>query len=215
LWLRIFWALVCGGFAATLLVAGGLAAVQTAAVIAAMPLTVVMLAICAGLWKALGHEAQAMRRVPGGDVGPLITVPGGVPWQRRLGAIASPPSRRQVTEFIGGTVSQALHAVQAELSKRDLAASLEPRDDGVQLTVRHGEVADFVYAVVAAGYPIPAFALTDAARREGEARRYFRAEVLLGGAQRGYDIYGLGGEQVKADVINHYDRFRQQLHSGA
>ena len=49
LWLRVFWALVCGGFAATLLLAGGLAAVQTAAIVAALPLAIVMLAICFGL----------------------------------------------------------------------------------------------------------------------------------------------------------------------
>src|SRR5690606_20544272 len=33
LWLRVFWALTCGGVAAVLLLAGGLAAVQMAAVI--------------------------------------------------------------------------------------------------------------------------------------------------------------------------------------
>lgn len=211
LWLRVFWALVCGGFAACLLVAGGLAAVQTAAVIAALPLAIVMLAICFGLWKALSAEAELT--ATSAFVGPLIVPGGAIPWQRRLGAIVSYPTRTQVSEFIETTVTNALRAVEGELARRGLVSSLEPIENGVQLLVRHGDAdSDFVYAVRATGHPIPAFALTDAARREGERQRYFRAEVLLTGARRGYNIYGLGTEQVTTDVINQYDRFRHRLH---
>src|SRR3546814_19840436 len=56
LWLRIFWALTCGGVAGGLLLVGGLEAVQMAAVIAALPLSVVLLLVCYGVWKALSDE---------------------------------------------------------------------------------------------------------------------------------------------------------------
>ncbi|WP_420846303.1 BCCT family transporter [Microvirga brassicacearum] len=46
---RYVWALACGGVAACLLLAGGLPAVQTAAVIADLPLSVVMLVMCCGI----------------------------------------------------------------------------------------------------------------------------------------------------------------------
>jgi choline/glycine/proline betaine transport protein len=80
------------------------------------------------------------------------------------------------------------------------------------LRVRHGESAsDFVYAVRAVSHPVPAFALTDAAQREGERHRYYRAEVFLTHGGRGYDIFGYDTDQVIADVINHYDQFRHYL----
>jgi choline/glycine/proline betaine transport protein len=213
LWLRIFWALTCGGVAACLLLAGGLAAVQMAAVIAALPLAVVMLIMCYGIWKALSDEAilKASGLLP---AAPLLQLEGSASWRRRLGAIVSHPSKEQVVAYIETTVARAFTAVVAELGKRELAADTERVDDGLQLTVRHGEgTADFVYSVRPVSHPIPAFALTDAARREGEQHRYYRAEVFLMQGSRGYDIFGYHAEQVIADVINHYDRFRHYLYA--
>jgi choline/glycine/proline betaine transport protein len=139
---------------------------------------------------------------------------GSASWRRRLGAIVSHPSKEQVVAHIETTVARAFTAVVAELGKRELAADTERVDDGLQLTVRHGEgTADFVYSVRPVSHPIPAFALTDAARREGEQHRYYRAEVFLMQGSRGYDIFGYHAEQVIADVINHYDRFRHYLYA--
>jgi choline/glycine/proline betaine transport protein len=212
LWLRIFWALTCGGIAACLLLAGGLKAVQTAAVIAALPLSVVMLAMCYGILKGLRDETaiRLSRQIP---LAPLVSSGGAVPWRNRLAAIISHPSRRHVSGYIADTVTRALESVRVEFAKRKLDSAVEPLDDGVQLSVRHGELGtDFVYAVRAVSHPIPAFALTDAARREGEKRQYYRAEVFLNQGSRGYDIFGYDMDQIIADVINHYDRYRHYLH---
>ena len=90
LWLRVFWALASGGVAACLLLAGGLEAVQAAAVIAALPLCVLMLIMCYGILKGLRDEVtiQASRRLP---TAPLIASQGGLP----------KPVRRLVTIVTG------------------------------------------------------------------------------------------------------------------
>lgn len=138
----------------------------------------------------------------------------GASWRRRLAAIVSHPNKQQAREFLHTTVSDAFSTVVRELGERDLVAESETAEDGVVLTVRHGEgIADFVYSVRAVAHPIPAFALADVARREGERRRYYQAEVFLSQGGRGYDIYGYDGEQVIADVINHYNRFRHYLYA--
>lgn len=214
LWLRVGWALTCGAVAACLLLAGGLAAVQMAAVIAGLPLAVLMLAICYGIWKALSDERaiSAAQRMPA-----AFMVPGGgnVPWRRRLAAMVSHPSQRQVAGYIEGTVEQALQALAGELSETGLQARVAPLDDGVELQVEHGdEGRRFTYAVRPVSRPIPAFALTDAASR-GERRHYYRAEVFLNQGGRGYDVYGYEREQVIADALVHYNRFRQYLHTAA
>lgn len=211
LWLRIFWALVCGSVAAGLLLAGGLAALQMAAVIAALPLAILMLMMCYGIWKVLNDEVAFATS----DLLPAAPlVPEGTSWRRRLSAIVSHPSKAQVDGYIETSVARAFEALVEEFAKRDRDAAIDRGSEGLQLTVRHGDEAGaFVYGVRPVSHPIPAFALTDAARREGEKRRYYRAEVFLSQGSRGYDIFGYNAEQVITDVINHYDRFQHYLYA--
>ena len=120
LWLRVFWALVCGGVAACLLLAGGLGAVQMAAVIAALPLSIVMVLMCYGIWKALHDEVAlaASARLP---AAPLVPSEGVYLWRRRLGAIVSHPSSRQVAKLYRH------HSHQGVRRRRHGAEEAEPR----------------------------------------------------------------------------------------
>lgn len=213
LWLRVFWALTCGAMAAVLLLAGGLAAVQMAAIIAALPLAIIMLFMCYGLWTSLRREAAltASEQLP---AAPLIGSDGRFEWRRRLAAIVSHPGERQVRGYIERVIGGALDAVVQELARREVEAVVERADGEVTLRVTHGEGSDFIYAVRAVARALPAFALADSGRRRASARTsYYRAEVYLAEGGRGYDIYGYDTEQVIADVINHYDRFRHFLAS--
>jgi choline/glycine/proline betaine transport protein len=213
LWLRIFWALACGGVAGCLLLAGGLEAVQAAAVVAALPLCVLMILMCYGILKGLRDEVtlQASRQLP---IAPLVGAQGGLSLRQRLNSIVSHPGKKQAMAFVESTVSAAFATVAGALRERQIDSQMVPLDDGMQLIIRHsGDIEDFTYAVRLVSQPIPAFALTDSARREGEKRRFFRVEVFLNKGGRGYDIYGYHADQVVADVINHYDRFRHYLYS--
>ncbi|WP_435170613.1 BCCT family transporter [Falsirhodobacter sp. 1013] len=206
LWLRVFWAIVCGAVAGCLLLAGGLAAVQMAAVIAAAPLSVVMLFMCVGIWKGLSDEVAltASAALPSA---PLVVNEGAM-WRRRLAAIVSHPRRQQVESFLNGPVAQALDAVQAELSARGHAAEVTRDDTGVALRVDLGDGSSgFTYGVQPISQPIPAFALTDTGGNEQPRNRYYRAEVFLAQGSRGYDIFGYSKEEIIADVVAHYDRF--------
>ncbi len=53
---RIFWALSEGGVAATLLIGGGLTALQTAALTAGLPFAIILLIMCYSLYKGLKEE---------------------------------------------------------------------------------------------------------------------------------------------------------------
>ena len=56
----ILWGVSTGAAAAILLLAGGLNALQQAAIIAAAPFTVVMIGLCVSLFKGLAHEAAPL-----------------------------------------------------------------------------------------------------------------------------------------------------------
>ena len=57
---RIFWALGEGAVAAVLLLAGGLAALQTAAITTGFPFTVVLLIMCYSLVKGMSREREEL-----------------------------------------------------------------------------------------------------------------------------------------------------------
>jgi choline/glycine/proline betaine transport protein len=58
---RIFWALAEGAVAATLLVGGGLAALQTAALTTGLPFALVLLVMCYSLYKGLDREYRRLQ----------------------------------------------------------------------------------------------------------------------------------------------------------
>jgi BCCT family betaine/carnitine transporter len=58
---RVFWLLIVGGIATTLLLAGGLTALQAAAITAGLPLAIVMLAMCAAVFKGLDTIRRSHR----------------------------------------------------------------------------------------------------------------------------------------------------------
>lgn len=62
-WQRVFWAVAEGVIAAVLLLAGGLAALQSAAIATGLPFCLVLLAMCWSLVRALRSEERARRAV--------------------------------------------------------------------------------------------------------------------------------------------------------
>jgi len=59
---RVFWALLEGAVAATLLLTGGLGALQTAAITTGLPFAAVLVVMCYSLYKALSHEHRQQSR---------------------------------------------------------------------------------------------------------------------------------------------------------
>src|SRR5699024_6763854 len=98
LWQRIFWASSTGVVAITLLMSGGLEALQTATIASALPFSVILLVSMWGLFKAvrldstkreLRHQSGSSRQVKhAGD------------WQRRIRSMAMFPWRAHVNRFI-------------------------------------------------------------------------------------------------------------------
>ncbi|BDZ40954.1 hypothetical protein GCM10025865_02530 [Paraoerskovia sediminicola] len=62
LWSRIFWAVLEGAVAAALLVSGGLLALQTTAILIALPFSVVAIGMMISVFKALRVEHSAIMR---------------------------------------------------------------------------------------------------------------------------------------------------------
>jgi choline/glycine/proline betaine transport protein len=61
-WSRIMWASLGGLVAIALLLAGGLGALQTGAILTSIPVSIVMIGMCIATYKALNHEHQILVR---------------------------------------------------------------------------------------------------------------------------------------------------------
>jgi choline/glycine/proline betaine transport protein len=209
-WQRIFWALGEGVVAAVLLVAGGLTALQTAAIAGALPFTVVMLFTCFGLLRGL--QMERLREVAHASLPPLPAVSARIPWQQRLRRIVSLPDQPTVQQFIATTAREALEEVGRELRELGSTADVEQDEDAVRLTVRHGSAPPFEYAIEGHAYRLPAFAVSEVEHEESTEPRYYRAEVHGSSGSQHHDVMGYTREQLIGDVLARYEKHMQFLH---
>lgn len=109
-WQRIFWALMQGVVASVLLLAGGLQALQTAAIASAMPFLLVMLLICFGLFKALQDDWLKINSVQLHTTS-VQYARTSVSWEDRIDVLVSHPSYEQARRFVDNVATPALSKV--------------------------------------------------------------------------------------------------------
>lgn len=213
LWQRLFWSTLMGVVAMALLLADGLKALQTATIASALPFAAVLLAATWGLLKALRldatkrgirYQALALSR-------PAQQQLGG--WQRRLRNILMFPRRSHVTRFIDEVVRPACLEVAEELRKQGCAVEVLNGEDGrCKLNVGHGEEVDFSYEVRPRSLLLPRFMAREGGEENGDARKYFRAEVYLREGGQDYDVMGWSREEVIGDLLDQYEKHLHFLH---
>lgn len=207
-WQRIYWAASVGVVASVLLFAGGLGALQTMTIVAALPFSIILLIAMYGLWKALRVESfkrESLQfsalQAPSGE--------GDKNWRSRLENIVSFPNRKTVTRFLETTVLPAFNDVKDEFEHLQFDVSIERNDDFMSLRVGINDQPDFVYAVHLTSTHQPDL---NGKLDTGPDETYYRAEVHLSEGGQGYDIMGWSKLAVINDVIDHYHKHQHFLH---
>jgi choline/glycine/proline betaine transport protein len=116
---RIAWALVTSLLAISLLIAGGLASMQTAAIITALPFSVVIILMCVSSFKAFGIEVRREQRA-----------------KRRLFAAeltesVSADVSEQLSDQVSEQVTEHFGTMTAQLDLRQLASPDAPGSSAV------------------------------------------------------------------------------------
>lgn len=207
---RVFWCVLEGLTAAVLLVTGGLAALQSATIAAALPFSLIMLVLIWALFKGMKSDL-AQRQVGKGTTAPRAHPTAGLTWQRRLGLLLNTPSEADVARQIADIVKPALETVAQEMEMRGRKAimSQESGEQSVSLTVPAQGVRDFVYGVRPFAHRLPVFSALEAA--QGGVR--FEARTFFSDGSRGYDLMGMSRDQIIADVLAQFDRYLQLVQS--
>ncbi|MCF8706561.1 BCCT family transporter [Rhizorhapis sp. SPR117] len=207
-WQRIFWAVCAGLVAAVLLMAGGLQALQTAAIASALPFAVIMVFMCYGLLRALQTESQSTSI----DLSIAAEAPPpertGMTWQQRLDSITRYHEKSEIADFLGNTACSALNEMVDQMRGNGLAPDLEQDSDHLVLTVPHGEHGIFRYTIRARGFRAPSFAFAETRKVRGAERQHYRAMAHTSEGDQPHDVTGYSREQLINDLLNRYARFR-------
>ena len=212
LWQRAYWAVGIGVVAAILLLVGGLKALQTMTIASALPFAVVLLLAIAGLIKALRVEAFKQESQLITEL-PQLSADSNENWQKQLNNMVDFPNKANVNKFINNTVSLAFDLVAQELNKspeNHLKVHIST-DDGLCLTVDHGEEQAFIYRVLARKCLQPGF-VTEAEDEDSPDESYYRAEVHLLEGGQDYDIMGWSKAAVINNIIDQYHKHLHFLH---
>lgn len=209
-WQRVFWALAEGVVASALLLAGGLKALQTASIASAMPFLIVMILMCIGLFKALKDDRLKLMSVRLHNSTVQYTKTS-VPWQEHLDVLISHPSYKEARAYLDQIAEDALTVVQKEFTRRGIGAELnyDNDNDRIRLIIDGDEQQTFVYALRVRSYTMPTLS-------DDSDKNYYRVEVFLEHGGQYYDVMGYTAEQLQADVVTQYEKYRHYLHlSGA
>ncbi|WP_174519758.1 BCCT family transporter, partial [Psychrobacter phenylpyruvicus] len=207
-WQRTFWVVIQGVVASVLLLAGGLTALQTVAIVSALPFAIILLISMGGMWRALiieEHRTDSLEqdnRLP-----PHLLTPSA--WRERIDYLTKQPTRDEVLSYIREVVEVAMHQVADKFidSGWQAKAEFDEVNNRAILQLQRGEEVDFTYEVRLAEHDIPDYYQQSGAH-VGQLHHY-RAEVYLRRGGLTYDLYGYQSDAVINDII---DQFEKYLH---
>lgn len=210
-WQRLFWAVTIGLLAIVLLFAGGLQALQTMTIAAALPFAVVLLMSIWGLMQALKVEStkqNSQLTAPSMSIGEESGS-----WKEQLDNMILLPQRENVRSFLNNTVLKTMIELSQYLSDKGMVAkATDINNKGVMLTIQHGEELPFVYAVYMSKHNTPIGHIEDDLDTAEQDENYYRADVHLSEGGQGYDIMGWSTQAVRADILNQYQKHLHFLH---
>ncbi len=205
-WQRVFWAILQGVIAAVLLLAGGLAALQSATLAMALPFTIIMILMCWGLFIAMRLDVTKKQSIQDARITPRSIGMGARSWQERLSLIMHRPnSLNEVSGFMQQNVKPALLAVAEEFKKQSIDVQVvEKNPQHIWLEIGHQQEIDFYYSVRVRQHQPPAF-MTQT-QEQATPPIYYRAEVHLKEGGQDYDIMDWRIDDIIQDIIDQYER---------
>ena len=208
-WQRTFWVVTEGTVAAALLIAGGLEALQTAAIVSALPFAIIILISTFGMWRALrieGHRNQSL--VNNNHLPPhLLKLEA---WRDRIDYMTYQPTREKVLSYIQGTVLTSMTEVAEKFAETGWLPDVnyDEVNNRAVFELRRGDSVEFWYEVRLSEYEVPDYYTEDMNKGLPEEHHH-RAEVYLRRGGQTYDLYGYQSESVINDII---DQFEKYLH---
>ena len=204
-WQKVFWGALLAVLSLALLKLGGLAALQTMTLVAALPFTVVMFLFCYSMGKAFVLDEKYHSLKLAGAPFNLSAAD----WRTRLRRILTVGKKEDVHDYLCNIVRPAFEEIAAELERNGVTASISESDTPfphVLLTIPHGNLRDFQY-----GVKITRRKIGDALAAEEnlpgiDSEKAYIPETFFPGTRTGYGIRHFSTAELIHDVIRQYER---------
>lgn len=208
-WQRSFWVVTEGAVAAVLLIAGGLTALQTAAIVSALPFAVIILISMFGMWRALrieGHRNQSLGQ--NNKLPPHLLKPSA--WRERIDYMTDKPTRDKVLSYIKEVIMPSMMEVSSKFAETGWTTEVnyDAVNNRAVLELQRGDDVEFWYEVRLSEHDAPDY-YTEGTADTLPQEHHHRAEVYLRRGGQTYDLYGYQSESVINDII---DQFEKYLH---
>lgn len=220
IWQRVYWAAGEGIIASILILAGGLAALQTMTIASALPFSLVLLVATYGLIKALRLDIAKKESLQySTTLGSSTSNP--EDWDKRLNNIVNYPAKKNVRRFLEKVAKPALEDVANVLRKNefDVEVTLNDTHDKLTLVVNLGEESNFgenknfLYQVKNISRIKPAFVYDEKNEEDrSEDELYYCAIVHLIEGGQDYDIMGWSKDGIRNDVVDQYEKHMHYMH---
>ena len=187
---------------------GGLPALQSMTLIAALPFAGIMLLLCYSLWRGLQADKEHSSR----RLSPASDYWNGSHWRSRLDRLVRHTGPREALRFLELSALRALQSVSRELNERGLNSRVEHLDEQqCALVIPQEGRRDFHYGVRLESRPLPAFNPLAAAHSGDLNVRLYEAKTYFADGRAGYDIQYLTRDEISADVLRQYERYLSLL----
>ncbi len=195
-WQRMYWCVLLGATATLLLVAGGLGALQSATLLAALPFCFIMLLLAVGLVRQTNADLAGVT-LPGD--GPAIS--------ERIKRLIVPARRTDVLAQLRAQGEPALQSVLEALEAEGWTASqLDSGEDKAELTITARDGRPFVYRLSPRSRPLPAYTALEAPERRRSLAWMLAAQT---NNETGFrDLTGFTVGQIANDVLTQLERWR-------
>lgn len=208
-WQRTFWVVTEGAVASVLLLAGGLEALQTAAIVSALPFAIIMLVAMFGMWRALRIEGHRNQSLDNNNKLPPHLLKSSA-WRDRIDYITNQPTRDKVLSYIQQVVMPSMKEVSEKFAETGWQplVNYDELNNRAILELKRGDDVDFWYEVRLSERDVPDYYTEDGAN-DLPQEHHHRAEVYLRRGGQTYDLYGYQSESIINDII---DQFEKYLH---
>lgn len=203
-WQRIFWAVSIGLIASTLLLVGGLNAIQTMMMVSACPLVFMMLMFCYSLFQALKNDYLLQDNIQNHPTLQFAQV--NVGWKEQLNSMTHYPKTNESKDFMKQVVLVAFQELAKAMEEQGLHSEvIENNINDIKIIVKKEGTENFTYGVRLREYTLPDYV-------DEDYQNYFRAEVFLHQGGQQYCVISYSKEQLIADVLNQYQRHMQFIY---
>lgn len=195
-WQRIYWCLLLGITATLLLVAGGLGALQTATLLAALPFCFIMLLLAFGLVRQCNADLDGL----------LITEES-TPFTERLRRLFVPASRHEIDRQMQENGLPALRSVCKTMLAEGWAESrVTAGDEEAALAIAFADDRVFTYRIYAIHRALAAYTALEAS--EQRRSRTWILAARTGSESRHRDLTGFSSDQITNDVLSQLEGWR-------